>query len=44
MRTWATITSVLFFIAAFGAGLAGDAFNSALLAFSGGLWIGTAIS
>jgi hypothetical protein len=42
MRTWATITAALFFISAFGAGLAGDPFNGALFSFCGGAFLGVA--
>jgi len=43
MRTWAFITSALFFLAAFGAGAAGDMLTCIVLSLAGGAFIGTAL-
>jgi hypothetical protein len=43
MRTWAFITSALFFLAAVGAGGNADWLNCALLSFAGGAFIGAAL-
>jgi hypothetical protein len=44
VRTWAIITSALFFIAATAAGLSGEVFSCCLFSFSGGAFAGIALS
>jgi hypothetical protein len=42
MRTWAFITSALFFITAFGAGFSGDMVTCGLASVAGGVFAGIA--